>query len=81
MPVLLTQPEILNTGDRYRHIMAGGGGYGDPLEREPELVLQDAMEEKITAAHARNQYGVVLDTAASKIDTRATLRLRAEMKK
>jgi N-methylhydantoinase B len=81
LPVLLTRPEILNTGDVYRHIMAGGGGFGDPLERDPELVLQDVMEEKNTVAHARDQYGVVFDTAACKIDTRATLRLRNEMKK
>jgi len=80
LPVLLTQPEILKTGDVYRHILAGGGGYGDPLERDPEMVLQDVMEEKITVAHARDQYGVVFDNAACKIDTMATLRLRHKMK-
>src|SRR5262249_40825555 len=38
----------------------GGGGGGDPLEREPELVALDALEGKISARAAREEYGVVL---------------------
>ena len=41
--------------------MAGGGGYGDPLQRDPALVLGDLMEEKITVTRAREAYGVILD--------------------
>jgi N-methylhydantoinase B len=37
-----------------------GGGYGDPLERDPEKVLDDVLDGFITVDHARNDYGVVL---------------------
>ena len=40
--------------------MSGGGGYGDPLERDPEGVLRDVVEEKVTPEHAEREYGVVL---------------------
>jgi N-methylhydantoinase B len=38
----------------------GGGGWGDPLEREPELVALDVREGKVSARAARERYGVVL---------------------
>ena len=60
LPVLMTEVEKLKRGDVYRHVMSGGGGFGDPLEREPERVLQDVIEEKMTPAHARSAYGVVI---------------------
>lgn len=39
-----------------------GGGYGDPLDRDPELVRWDVREEIVSLANARNIYGVVIDT-------------------
>jgi N-methylhydantoinase B len=39
---------------------AGGGGYGDPLEREPELVRDDVADGYVTLERARKDYGVVL---------------------
>ena len=56
----MTEVEKLKRGDVYRHVMSGGGGFGDPLEREPERVLQDVIEEKVTPEHARSAYGVVI---------------------
>jgi len=50
----------LKHGDVYRLVQPGGGGYGDPLERDPEAVREDAAQGKISAAHARAAYGVVL---------------------
>ena len=41
--------------------MGGGGGYGDPLDRAPELVLEDVLDEKISPARATAAYGVVVD--------------------
>jgi len=38
----------------------GGGGWGDPFEREPELVLLDVLKGKISHDAARNEYGVVI---------------------
>jgi len=48
-------------GDVYRHELAGAGGWGNPFERDPERVLRDVMEEKISPAYARREYGVVID--------------------
>ena len=46
--------------DIFLHIHAGAGGYGDPLERPPEKVLDDVMNELITPAYAADIYGVVI---------------------
>ena len=62
-------------GDVFRHILAGAGGWGDPFTRDPALVLRDVLEEKITADHARREYGVVIENGA--VDVQATARLRA----
>jgi N-methylhydantoinase B len=62
LPVLMTEVEKLRGGDVYRHIMSGGGGFGDPHEREPARVLEDVLDEKMTPAHAEQAYGVVLAT-------------------
>jgi N-methylhydantoinase B len=53
----------------------GGGGWGDPLEREPDAVLADVAEERISATSAERDYGVVV--AGSAIDLAATDELRA----
>ena len=73
---ILPSPEMMNTGDLYRHIMAGGAGYGDPFEREPELVLKDVKEEKISLAKARTEYGVAIDPETMEVDNEATQALR-----
>ena len=80
LPVLMTEVETLNRGDVFRHIMAGGGGYGDPLKRTPELVLKDVIEEKVTIAGARDDYGVVIIKKAEEfiIDSIATKKLRTQ---
>ena len=43
-----------------RQLCAGGGGYGDPLKRPIERVAEDVREGYVSAAHAREVYGVVL---------------------
>ena len=80
LPVLMTEVETLNRGDVFRHIMAGGGGYGDPLKRTPELVLKDVIEEKVTIAGAREDYSVVIIKKAEEfiIDPIATKKLRTQ---
>jgi len=59
-------------GDVNRHEWAGGGGWGDPLERDPARVLRDVRNEYVSAESARNDYGVVVDTAAWTVDEAAT---------
>lgn len=58
----------------------GGGGYGDPLKRDPELVLKDLINEYISPESVRNDYGVVIDQANNKIDYEATKQLRQELR-
>src|SRR5262245_8033868 len=64
-------------GDVFRHELAGAGGWGDPFERDPERVRRDVMEEKITAAYARREYGVAIDERTGAIQSEETARLRA----
>ena len=84
LPVLMTEVEKLRRGDVFRHEMSGGGGYGDPLEREPASVLRDVIEEKVTRGHAEREYGVVLAAAGTPgawtLDLPATERLRGRMR-
>lgn len=56
----------------------GGGGYGDPLERDPAMVLADVVQEKITVESARDEYGVVIDPGDEVVDVEATRRLRRD---
>ncbi len=66
-------------GDVFRHELAGGGGWGDPLERDPEMVLTDVRNELVSAQAAARDYGVVIDCAAWFVDTQATGALRAKL--
>lgn len=50
----------------------GGGGYGDPLDRDPELVLQDVMAGDVTIDAARDVYGVVVDESKGLVEGAAT---------
>ena len=80
LPVLLTEPVTMRAGDLFRHVMAGGGGNGDPLDRAPERVLADVLEDKVTIRHAVAAYGVVIhDTEPPTVDPAATEILRARM--
>lgn len=54
----------------------GGGGYGDPLAREPERVLEDVRLGYISVERARSAYGVVIDPQTLALDAAATEALR-----
>jgi len=62
-----------------RIVTAGGGGWGNPLDRDPEKVRWDVIEEHISMTAAREEYGVVLDPDTFEIEFRETARLRAEI--
>jgi N-methylhydantoinase B len=64
----------LHPGDQLWEYIAGGAGYGDPLERDPELVLADVLDGKIAAEAARADYGVVLLPGAVDHDATKTRR-------
>ena len=70
----------LKKGDVVRHTLAGGGGWGDPLQRDPELVRRDVWDELLSPLHAERKYGVIFDPTNSRIDDDATERTRSEMR-
>lgn len=65
-------------GDVFRHVVAGAGGWGDPLQRRPEQVLHDVREEKFTVAYAEREYGVVIDPLTVQVREVETRRTRLE---
>ena len=73
---------VIVRGDLIRHEQAGGGGFGNPHLREPERVLEDVRDDKVSLDGAREQYGVVIrhlrDAGTLELDRAATDRLRAE---
>ena len=62
------------------HETSGGGGWGDPLERDPAKVQWDVIEGLVSQEEARDAYGVVLNSDLS-VDMRATEDLRSELRK
>ena len=58
----------------------GGGGYGHPMERDPEMVERDVADGYVTVAAARAEYGVVIESATMKVDEGATRALRESVK-
>jgi N-methylhydantoinase B len=73
------QDIALAPGDLIRVVTPGGGGYGDPLAREPVRVARDVRRQYFAAAHAAEAYGVVLD-ASGEADPLATEALRARLR-
>ena len=65
-------------GDRIYHVVCASGGHGDPLEREPEKVLADVKDEKLTIGYARKQYAVVIDPQDLTVDWEQTDALRQD---
>ena len=78
----LVDGEPVLAGQVVRVVTTGGGGWGDPLEREPELVLHDVIEGRVSLQSAREAYGVVVvgSGADCLLDGSATMRLRTELK-
>ena len=67
-------------GDVFRHELAGAGGWGDPLERDPAAVLADVRNEVVTKGRAFDDYGVVIDTDTWTVDRPATRARRARLR-
>ena len=59
--------------------MMGGGGVGNPLERDPDLVLEDVINEYVSIESAREDYGIIIGMNTLKIDYQATNQLRNEL--
>jgi N-methylhydantoinase B len=59
---------------------AGGGGWGDPLERDPDAVRDDVRDGLVSTESARRDYGVILAGPEMKVDPDATVQLRMRMR-
>jgi len=72
------QVTIIHSGERVLATSCGGGGYGSPLERDPERVRKDVAEGWISRDRAERIYGVVFNQD-EEIDEAATRARRMEM--
>jgi N-methylhydantoinase B len=70
----------LKEGDVFRLDTPGGGGFGDPLARDPAHVLADVAQGYVSMEAAERDYSVVIDKAGGGLDEAATARRRAAMK-
>lgn len=73
------------TGDKFARPTAGGGGFGDPLQRDPGLVLEDVIDEYVSIERAKLDYGVVIreldrDICSYEIDDAQTKACRQEIR-
>lgn len=75
----------IGPGDVFTRPTAGGGGFGDPLERDPKRVLEDVADDYVSVERAARDYGVVVktidaDTCDYEVDAAATKSLRDEIR-
>jgi len=61
--------------------LASGGGYGDPLDREPGLVLEGFMNDTISEPTVREIYGVIMDEKTHEVDQVATEECRTRLRR
>jgi N-methylhydantoinase B len=69
----------LSAGDEIRLVLPGGGGFGSPLERDPEAVRKDIVAGVVSLESAREEYGVVLIAPDVVVDIEATKALRKKL--
>jgi len=72
---------LCEPGDTIAFYSAGGGGFGNPFEREIAAVEQDVLDEYVTPDKAKQDYGVVIDSETLKADESASNALRSTMRK
>lgn len=68
----------LAAGELLRVVTCGGGGWGDPLLRDPADVRRDVLEGFVSVRGARDDYGVALDPETYRLDEEETARLRGQ---
>ncbi|MDI6809180.1 MAG: hydantoinase B/oxoprolinase family protein [Candidatus Eisenbacteria bacterium] len=71
------QQVILKPGSYVELLTPGGGGYGDPMDRDPALVEEDIRNGLVSTQAAKTDYGVVTDERGWKVDREATRKVRA----
>jgi N-methylhydantoinase B len=73
-------PYTFAANERFRFEATGGGGWGDPLTRPTAAVLDDILDEYISAEAARRSYGVILTRVGDAVDEKATAAHRNELR-
>lgn len=68
----------LKAGDVFSVIQGGGGGYGDPFDRDPRVVEQEVRNGYVSCEHAREAYGVLIDPVTQALDEAGTSALRKD---
>ena len=71
---------LCRNGDVIQFQSAGGGGYGDPLQRDPAAVEEDVRNGYVSIEQAKEGYGVVIDPEILTVDAAATDKLRSDRK-
>jgi N-methylhydantoinase B len=75
----------ISSGERVMYDYGGGGGWGDPFDRDPHAVLDDVLDEYVSVVGAERDYGVVLtgslDDLTLAVDEMATTALRSRLRK
>jgi len=70
----------IEKGDIFVVKTPGGGGYGNPMEREPKLVLHDVLNALVPLEAAKKDYGVTIDPVTMKINQKSTQLVKAKQK-
>jgi N-methylhydantoinase B len=68
----------VKTGEIFGKVSGGGGGVGNPVDRDPALVLDDVVNGYVTVEHAREVYKVVIDPETMTVDETETAELRED---
>jgi len=78
LPAKMIAPELFTDDDIYEMSPSAGAGWGDPLDREPERVLADVLDNAVSPGAAETIYGVIVKQ--KRLDTEATAARRAEIR-
>jgi N-methylhydantoinase B len=78
MPQHMFLDVSVKAGDSILHMLPGAAGHGNQRERDPERVLSDVLDGKITAEYAERIYGVAIDVPRSAVDFPRTRQLRGK---
>ena len=78
----LADDVAVKAGETVRIETTGGGGWGDPLERDHASVALDVLQDKVSTSAARSEYGVVLTDGddETRVDSAATKELREKLR-
>ncbi|MBI4489991.1 MAG: hydantoinase B/oxoprolinase family protein [Deltaproteobacteria bacterium] len=76
-----SEETYLKKGDVFERVACGGGGFGDPLERDPEMVLADVRNGLVSMRCAEEIYGVVLEEGYRHVNVERTRNKREEMRR